>query len=121
MTQFQYTQRTPGYTPYAEAARAYRASQEGVPPFTGRYRSQVPRSSSATRSGSATPASSRRVSDPAVARAYEALWLKPGAPMSVVKAAYRSLAAQTHPDVGGDPSAMLRLNTAYETLRRSLG
>ncbi|HEU5317658.1 MAG TPA: DnaJ domain-containing protein [Chloroflexota bacterium] len=55
-----------------------------------------------------------------LARAYTTLWLRPGAPLGVVKAAYRALAQQYHPDAGGDALAMRRLNEAYETLRRSL-
>ena len=54
--------------------------------------------------------------DPSLARAYSILWLKPGAPKSVVKAAYRSLAAQLHPDAGGDDQAMRSLNEAYNLL-----
>jgi DnaJ-class molecular chaperone len=57
---------------------------------------------------------------PELSRAYATLWLRPGAPLAVVKAAYRALAQQYHPDTGGDALAMRRLNEAYETLRRSL-
>ena len=101
MTQFHFTPRAPqnGYVPYGQAVKAYRESQAGAPPFRVRP-------------------SAKRASP--LDGAYEALWLRPGAPLSVVKAAYRSLAARNHPDVGGDPSAMLRLNTAYETLRQTL-
>ena len=52
-------------------------------------------------------------------RAHAALHLAPGAPLPVVRAAYRALAARHHPDVGGDPEAMRRLNAAYATLRAS--
>ena len=101
MTQFQFTPRAPqnGYVPYGQAAKAYRESQAGLPPFRAR------------------PGANR--TSP-LDGAYEALWLRPGAPLSVVKAAYRSLAARNHPDVGGDSAAMLRLNSAYETLRQTL-
>lgn len=58
--------------------------------------------------------------NPELTRAYAQLWLRPGAPLPVVKAAYRALAAQYHPDAGGDTVAMTRLNDAYETLRRHL-
>ena len=73
--------------------------------------------------GSAIPRfspSSVAAANPEVARAYATLWLRPGAPLAVVKAAFRALAAQYHPDAGGDALAMRRLNDAYETLRRSL-
>ena len=112
MTQFHETRYAGSCVPYEHAARAYRESQAGMPPFGGWKRSRGSGSRAATRSGQAR--------DPSVERAYEDLWLRPGAPMSVVRAAYRSLAARSHPDVGGDPGHMLRLNTAYETLRRTL-
>jgi DnaJ-class molecular chaperone len=51
-----------------------------------------------------------------LAAAYAVLWLRPGAPAPVVKAAYRALAQQHHPDHGGDPQTMLRLNAAYATI-----
>ncbi|HEV2126165.1 MAG TPA: hypothetical protein VGW38_25700, partial [Chloroflexota bacterium] len=53
-----------------------------------------------------------------LAQAYDALWLRPGAPLPVVKAVYRALASHHHPDVGGDNGAMIRLNRAYETIIR---
>jgi len=53
---------------------------------------------------------------PEVARAYGLMWLQPGAPLSLVKAAYRTLAAHYHPDAGGDSYSMVRLNQAYHTL-----
>jgi hypothetical protein len=46
------------------------------------------------------------------------LWLLPGAPLEVVKAAYRALALRHHPDRGGSPEVMQRLNTAYEALSK---
>ncbi len=58
--------------------------------------------------------------NPELAAAYAVLWLRPGAPHSVAKAAYRALAAQYHPDAGGDARAMQRLNEAYETINRHL-
>ena len=57
---------------------------------------------------------------PEVAGAYATLWLQPGAPLSVVKAAYRALASHHHPDTGGDPAAMTRLNQAYALLKEHL-
>ena len=53
---------------------------------------------------------------PAVERAYVTLHLLPSAPRCVVKAAYRALAAETHPDVGGSTVAMQQLNAARDTL-----
>ena len=47
---------------------------------------------------------------------YEVLWLRPGAPPALVKAAYRTLAGLYHPDHGGDTESMRRLNLAYEQL-----
>jgi hypothetical protein len=57
----------------------------------------------------------------AVAEAYAALWLRPGAPMEVVRAAYRALAALHHPDKGGDMGTMQQLNAAYALLRERGG
>jgi hypothetical protein len=48
--------------------------------------------------------------------AHRALWVLPGAPVEVVKAAFRALAARAHPDVGGTHEGMVKLNAAYETL-----
>ena len=90
MTQFPHSQ-------YVQAAQAYGAQHTaGSPPL---------------QLGAA---------DPTLAAAYAVLWLRPGAPSSVVKAAYRTLAAQYHPDAGGDTLAMRRLIQAYETIIRSL-
>jgi hypothetical protein len=50
--------------------------------------------------------------------AYAALHLQPGAPHSVVKAAYRALAHLHHPDTGGDPGAMTRINAAYAAIQQ---
>ena len=58
-----------------------------------------------------TPPSKPKTSDP-----YTALWLLPGAPPEVVKAAYRALAVLNHPDHGGDTAAMQRINDAYRRL-----
>lgn len=54
-----------------------------------------------------------------LADAYAVLWLRPGAPPAVVRAAYRALAARHHPDAGGDPGVMRRLNAAYAALDRA--
>ena len=92
MTQFPYSQ-------YVQAAQAYGSHQATT--------------------GATLPRGSTAVS-PALASAYAVLWLRPGAPLSVVKAAYRSLATHYHPDAGGDSHAMRRLNQAYETITRTL-
>ncbi len=47
---------------------------------------------------------------------YTALWLLPGAPPEVIKAAYRALALMNHPDHGGDTAAMQRINAAFKLL-----
>ena len=53
-----------------------------------------------------------RTSDP-----YTALWLLPGAPPEVVKAAYKALATLHHPDKpGGDDERMRAINSAYQQL-----
>lgn len=48
--------------------------------------------------------------------AWEILWLRPGAPFEVLRAAYRALAQLHHPDVGGDTRKMQKINSAYERL-----
>ena len=54
---------------------------------------------------------------PAEAEAWSVLWLRPGAPFPVVKAAYRALSRLWHPDVlGGDGPTMARINSAYEAI-----
>ena len=55
---------------------------------------------------------------PSTADAYATLYLVPGAPPQIVKAAYRELAKLHHPDTsGGETTKMQRLNEAYERLR----
>jgi DnaJ-class molecular chaperone len=53
-----------------------------------------------------------------LAEAYATLHLQPGAPQSVVKAAYRALAQANHPDAGGDAQAMKRINAAYAAIQQ---
>jgi hypothetical protein len=48
------------------------------------------------------------------------LWLKRGAPFSVVRAAYRAMAALHHPDIGGDEEKMKEINCAYDALCKEL-
>ena len=49
---------------------------------------------------------------------HAALYLLPGAPWSVVQAAYRALAMLVHPDRGGSHQTMVDVNRAYETLQK---
>jgi hypothetical protein len=59
-----------------------------------------------------TPPSKPKTSDP-----YTALWLLPGAPLEVVRAAYKALATLHHPDKpGGDDERMKAINRAYQQL-----
>lgn len=51
---------------------------------------------------------------------YAALHLTPGCPLAVAEAAYRALARQHHPDLGGDPERMKTINAAIERLRKEL-
>jgi hypothetical protein len=46
------------------------------------------------------------------------LGLLPGADLEVAEAAYRALARRHHPDRGGDPDVMRRLNWAIQEIRR---
>ncbi len=57
---------------------------------------------------------------PTVEEAYEALGLEPGADLEAVREAYRERAKETHPDLGGDPEAFIRVREAYERLRERL-
>lgn len=45
------------------------------------------------------------------------LQIAPNAPRSVVDAAYRALAATTHPDKGGSASAFQRIQAAYTAIK----
>jgi curved DNA-binding protein CbpA len=48
---------------------------------------------------------------------YRILMVSPTADADTIRAAYRTLARTTHPDVGGSTRAMARLNEAWRTLR----
>lgn len=52
---------------------------------------------------------------------HAALFVLPGAPESVINAAYRALAKQCHPDLGGEHDSMIRINQAYENLANGRG
>ena len=47
---------------------------------------------------------------------YGVLGVAPGASDAEIKAAYRALVKQHHPDAGGEEAAMLALNAAWEVL-----
>jgi curved DNA-binding protein CbpA len=47
---------------------------------------------------------------------YQTLGLDPSCSAAEVKAAYRRLSSEHHPDRGGDSERMAQINTAYETL-----
>jgi hypothetical protein len=67
-----------------------------------------------------TPLALPPVQDP-VLDAYATLWLRPGAPWPVIKAAFRALANTHHPDKGGDGNMMQRVNAAHALLRNVVG
>jgi hypothetical protein len=50
---------------------------------------------------------------------FATLHLLPWAPPELVAEAHRTLARLHHPDVGGDPERMKRINLAYEKLRKA--
>lgn len=52
---------------------------------------------------------------------YQVLHLQPGAPLEVVKAAYKALALTHHPDRGGDEERMKQVNIAFDTILRQRG
>lgn len=54
--------------------------------------------------------------DPVVTDPYGVLGVSPQASALEIKAAYRALVKQHHPDAGGDARAMLALNAAWEIL-----
>lgn len=47
---------------------------------------------------------------------YAELWLLDDAPLSVVKAAYRALATEHHPDAGGSTERFRRVDRAYRQI-----
>jgi curved DNA-binding protein CbpA len=49
---------------------------------------------------------------------YQVLKIKPGASLSDIKAAYRSLVRQHHPDKGGNPEDFRQVQEAYEQLTK---
>jgi hypothetical protein len=63
--------------------------------------------------------SSLASSSSGLAQAYELLYLREGAPMSVAKVVYHFLASQTHPDKGGDPEEFLKINDAWQRIEKA--
>ena len=57
--------------------------------------------------------------DPAkkIHEALETLELPPLVSWAEIRARYKELSRRHHPDCGGDPQKMARINDAYETLR----
>jgi curved DNA-binding protein CbpA len=55
--------------------------------------------------------------DTGVVDPYRELGVDPRADLKRIRAAYHAKARLHHPDYGGDPAAMTRLNIAWETLR----
>jgi hypothetical protein len=53
--------------------------------------------------------------------AYQTLGLPPEATAAQVRTAYRRMAAQTHPDQGGEAAEFIRVRAAYEILSAFLG
>ena len=62
-----------------------------------------------------------RALDAAAPQAYVALGVLPSAPRAVIEAAYRALAKDAHPDVGGSEARMRALNAAMTTIRKERG
>lgn len=46
------------------------------------------------------------------------LHLRPGAPQAIIKAVWKVLASELHPDRGGDPEQFVRVKQAYEKLSK---
>lgn len=51
---------------------------------------------------------------------YRKLHLSPGAPLEVVKAAYKAMAMRSHPDAGGSHEKMVEVNAAYEAILKEI-
>lgn len=52
---------------------------------------------------------------------YRVLHLQPGAPLEVIRAAYRALALIHHPDKGGNEETMKQVNIAFDLILRQRG
>jgi hypothetical protein len=62
-----------------------------------------------------------RLLDRTLYDAYQALGVLPSAPRTVIEAAYRALARDAHPDVGGSEARMQALNAAMAAIRKERG
>ncbi|MGI8477527.1 MAG: hypothetical protein ACR2OO_14325 [Thermomicrobiales bacterium] len=51
---------------------------------------------------------------------FQVLHLLPSAPRELVESAYKTLSKLVHPDRGGDPETMLRINIAVDRIRGRL-
>ena len=65
------------------------------------------------------PFSSRR--PPPIEEDFEAVGSKRGVPFEEARQAYKDAARKHHPDAGGDPEVMKRINAAWDRIRRSYG
>ena len=57
-----------------------------------------------------------KINTPSLTGAHAALHLLPTAPKSVIKAAYKALALECHPDRGGDSTVFSKITEAYKQL-----
>ena len=65
------------------------------------------------------PFSSRR--PPPIEEDFEVIGSKRGASYEKARQAYKDAARKSHPDSGGDPEVMKRVNAAWERIRRTYG
>jgi len=72
----------------------------------------------AARNGSSTSDSVRGFIGPLEQDAHTVLHLQPTAPWSVVKAAYKTLCLEHHPDRGGSVETLQKINAAYAQLQK---
>ncbi len=69
--------------------------------------------------GAPTPTPPPAAAEPGLWSPHAVLFLIPGAPLEVIRAAHRALAMIHHPDRGGDSAKMSEINVAYEVLINS--
>ncbi len=82
------------------------------------YRGRDGRSYSSDRNKS-DPFSSRR--PPPIEEDFEAIGSKRGASFEQARQAYKDAAGKHHPEAGGDPEVMKRVNAAWDRVRRTYG
>ena len=102
-----------------EGSSSGRTSGGGAGSNTGgssSYRGRDGRSYSSDRNKS-DPFSSRR--PPPIEEDFEAVGSKRGVPFEEARQAYKDAARKHHPDAGGDPEVMKRINAAWERIKRS--